>query len=74
MFSYPTMHTQQSSVPNARAFTKLMGAFVTFWDNDAGSKIHLLANPALEALRHPDGAPVRVEETRLLLGSSRGRA
>ena len=29
----------------ARAFTKLMGAFVTFWDNDAGSKIHLLANP-----------------------------
>ena len=48
------MHTQQSSVPNgaaehnvtvARAFTKLMGAFVTFWDNDAGSKIHLLANP-----------------------------
>ena len=22
-----------------------MGAFVTFWDNDAGSKIHLLANP-----------------------------
>ena len=53
MFSYPTVHTQQSSVPNgvaehnvtvARAFTKLMGAFVTFWDNDAGSKIHLLAN------------------------------
>ena len=29
----------------ARAFTKLMGAFVTFWDNDAGSKIQLLANP-----------------------------
>ena len=49
-----TAHTQQSSVPNgvaehnvtvARAFTKLMGAFVAFWDNDAGSKIHLLANP-----------------------------
>ena len=48
VFSYPTV---QSSVPNgvaehnvtvARAFTKLMGAFVTFWDNDAGSKIHLL--------------------------------
>ena len=46
------MHTQQSTVPPgvaehnvtvARAFTKLMGAFVTFWDNDAGSKIHLLA-------------------------------
>ena len=47
VFSYPTV-TQQSSVPNgvaehnvtvARAFTKLMGAY------DAGSKIHLLANP-----------------------------
>ena len=24
---------------------QIMGAFVTFWDNDAGSKIHLLANP-----------------------------
>ena len=45
VFSYPAVHTQQSSVPNgvaehnvtvARAFTKLMGAFVTFWDNDAG--------------------------------------
>ena len=51
VFSYPTVHTQQSTVPPgvaehvtvARAFTKLMGAFVTFWD--AGSKIHLLANP-----------------------------
>ena len=54
VFSYPTVHRQQSTVPPgvaehnvtvARAFTKLMGAFVTFWDNDAGSKIHLLANP-----------------------------
>ena len=54
MFSYSTVHTQQSTVPPgvaehnvtvARAFTKLMGAFVTFWNNDAGSKIHLLANP-----------------------------
>ena len=45
VFSYPTVHTQQSTVPPgvaehnvtvARAFTKLMGA---------GSKIHLLANP-----------------------------
>ena len=54
VFSYITVHTQQSTVPPgvaehnvtvARAFTKLMGAFVTFWDNDAGSKIHLLANP-----------------------------
>ena len=51
VFSYPTAHTQQSTVPPgaahnvtvACAFTKLMGAFVTFWDNDAGSKIHLLA-------------------------------
>ena len=41
IFSYPAVHTQH--VPNsvaernvtvARAFTKLMGAFVTFWDND----------------------------------------
>ena len=55
VFSYPAVHTQQSTVPTgvaehnvtvARAFTKPMGAFVTFWDNDAGSKIHLLANPS----------------------------
>ena len=39
----------------ARAFTKLMGAFVTFWDNDAGSKIHLLANPGQDVA--PIGAP-----------------
>ena len=54
VFSYPTVHTQQSTVPPgvaehnvtvARTFTKLMGAFVTFWDNDGGSKIHSLANP-----------------------------
>ena len=54
VFSYPTAH---SSVPNrvaehnvtvARAFTKLMGVFVIVWDNDAGSKIHLLANPGQE--------------------------
>ena len=40
VFSYPTVHTQQSTVPPgvaehnvtvARAFTKLMGAFVTFF-------------------------------------------
>ena len=35
----------EHNVTVARAFTKLMGAFVTFWDNDAGSNIHLLANP-----------------------------
>ena len=35
----------EHNVTVARAFTKLIGAFVTFWDNDAGSKIHLLANP-----------------------------
>ena len=60
MFSYPTVHTQQSTVPPgvaehnvtvARAFTKLMGAFMTFWDNDAGSKIHLLANPGQDVAR-----------------------
>ena len=63
VFSYPTVHTQQSSVPNgvaehnvtvARAFTKLMGAFVTFWDNDAGSKIHLLESQMqLGSLQYP---------------------
>ena len=70
VFSYPTVHTQQSSVPNgvaehnvtvARAFTKLMGAFVTFWDNDAGSKIHLLANPGQDVA--PIGA-ARQESSR----------
>ena len=54
VFSYPTVHTQQSSVPAGvaehnvtvvRAFTKLMGAFVTFWDDDAGSRVSLLMNP-----------------------------
>ena len=75
VFSYPTAHTQQSSVPNgvaehnvtvARAFTKLMGAFVTFWDNDAGSKIHLLANPGQDVA--PIGA-ARQEDSLLQLGS-----
>ena len=60
------VHTQQSTVPPgvaehnvtvARAFTKLMGAFVTFWDNDAGSKIHLLANPGQDVA--PIGAAGR---------------
>ena len=63
VFSHPTVHTQQSTVPPgvaehnvtvARAFTKLMGAFVTFWDNDAGSKIHLPAPQLHRGL--PDGA------------------
>ena len=72
VFSYPTVHTQQSSVPNgvaehnvtvARAFTKLMGAFV-FWDNDAGSKIHLLANPGQDVA--PIGA-ARQEDSLLEL-------
>ena len=71
VFSYPTVHTQQSTVPPgvaehnvtvARAFTKLMGAFVTFWDNDAGSKIHLLANVA------PIGV-ARQLESQMQLGS-----
>ena len=43
VFAYPTMHTQVSSIPAgstsfnvtvARAFTKLLGAFVTFRDAD----------------------------------------
>ena len=79
VFSYPTVHTQQSSVPNgvaehnvtvARAFTKLMGAFVTFWDNDAGSKIHLLANPGQDVA--PIGAARQEDsilESQMQLGS-----
>ena len=76
VFSYPTVHTQQSSVPNGvaehnvRAFTKLMGAFVTFWDNDAGSKIHLLANPGQDVA--PIGAARQEDsllESQMQLGS-----
>ena len=32
-----------------------LGAFVTFWDNDAGSKIHLLANPGQDVPLHRRG-------------------
>ena len=79
MFSYPTAHTQQSTVPPgvaehnvtvARAFTKLMGAFVTFWDNDAGSTIHLLANPEQDVA--PIGAARQEDslvESQMQLGS-----
>ena len=67
----PTVHTQQSTVPPgvaehnvtvARAFTKLMEAFVTFWNNDAGSKIHLLA---IGAARQEDS----LLESQMQLGS-----
>ena len=54
----------------ARAFTKLMGAFVTFWDNDAGSKIHLLANPGQDVA--PIGAARQEDsllESQMQLGS-----
>ena len=76
VFSYPTAHTQQSTVPLgvaehnvtvARAFTKLMGAFVTFWDN---SKIHLLANPGQDVA--PIGAARQEDsllESQMQLGS-----
>ena len=41
VFSYPTVHTQQSSVPNGVAEHNVTVAHaLTFWDNDAGSKIH----------------------------------
>ena len=66
MFSYPTVHTQQGvaehNVTVARAFTKLMGAFVTFWDNDAGSKIHLLANPGQDVAPEAGGQPPEVAD------------
>ena len=54
----------------ARAFTKLMGAFVIFWDNDAGSKIHLLANPGQDVA--PIGAARQEDsllESQMQLGS-----
>ena len=59
VFSYPTVHTQQSS-----------GPFVTFWDNDAGSKIHLLANPGQDVA--PIGAARQEDsllESQMQLGS-----
>ena len=56
----------EHNVTVARAFTKLMGAFVTFWDNHAGSKIHLLANPGQDVA--PIGA-ARQEDS--LLESTR---
>ena len=80
VFSYPTVHTQQSSVPTgvaehnvtvARAFTKLMGAFVTFWDNDAGSKIHLLANPGQDVA--PIGAARQEDSSRCWQGRTTTR-
>ena len=48
--------------------TKLMGAFVTFWDNDAGSKI-LLANPGQDVA--PIGAATGSQppELQMQLGS-----
>ena len=57
VFSYPTMHTQVSSIPAgtsqhsvtvARAYTKLMGAFVTFKDDDdALGEVMNLEYPAI---------------------------
>ena len=60
----------EHNVTVARAFTKLMGAFVTFWDNDAGSKIHLLANPGQDVA--PIGAARQEDsflESQMQLGS-----
>ena len=74
VFSYPTVHTQQSSVPNgvaehnvtvARAFTKLMGAFVTFWDNE----IHLLANPGQDVAPSARPQEDSLLESQMQLGS-----
>ena len=68
VFSYPTVHTQQSSVPNgvaehnvtvARAFTKLMGAFAT---REAGRRCHpgpcLRVTGPLRAMKCPSSEPV----------------
>ncbi|MCR9130869.1 MAG: hypothetical protein NXI12_15295 [Alphaproteobacteria bacterium] len=76
VFSYPTVHTQQSSVPAgvaehnvtvARAFTKLMG---TFWDDDAGSRVSLLMNPGTD-YAHIGAARVEdsLLESQMQLGS-----
>ena len=42
--SSPASRTESRSTTSPWRAPSL-GAFVTFWDNDAGSKIHLLANP-----------------------------
>ena len=39
----------RSTTSPSHTFAKLMGAFVTFWDNDAGLKIRLLAIPGQDA-------------------------
>ena len=55
---------------NKAMVTKLMGAFVTFWDNDAGSKTHLLANPGQDVA--PIGAARQEDsllESQMQLGS-----
>ena len=60
----------EHNVTVACAFTKFMGAFVTFWDNDAGSKIHLLANPGQDVA--PIGAARQEDsllESQMQLGS-----
>ena len=55
----------ERNVTIARAFTKLMGAFVT-WDNDTGSKIHLLANPGQDAAARQEDSLL---ESQMQLGS-----
>ena len=65
VFSYPTAH----SVPNGVAEHNVT-VFVTFWDNDAGSKIHLLANPGQDVA--PIGAARQEDsllESQMQLGS-----
>ena len=61
VFSYPTVHTQQSSVPNgvaehnvtvARAFTKLMGAFVLLESQMQLGSLQYPHNPMKGASEH----------------------
>ena len=58
VFSYPTMHTQVTSVPAgsvsfnatvARAYTKLMAAFVTFQEDNAANGVTSFRHPGAGA-------------------------
>ena len=68
VFAYPTMHTQVSSIPAgstshnvtvARAFTKLLGAFVSFRDIDDNLGVQQLRAPGRRepVLDEPLGVP-----------------
>ena len=59
----------EHNVTVARAFTKLMGVFVTFWD-DAGSKMGQESQMQLGSLQYPHN-PMKVRSTSTSSPSSR---